>query len=79
MTTSNVQQALQDFYLIKLDLSEYDAGHQALLNERDILGPPTYLFLNAEQQEIRNLRLTGAFSEQELLDQIEKFKQHLGD
>ncbi len=79
LKAANVQQALQDFYLIKLDLSEYDAGHQALLNERDILGPPTYLFLNAEQQEIRNLRLTGAFSEQELLNQIEKFKQHLGD
>ena len=79
LKATNVQQALQDFYLIKLDLSEYDAGHQALLNERDILGPPTYLFLNAEQQEIRNLRLTGAFSEQELLNQIEKFQQHLGD
>lgn len=74
-----VRQSLKDFYLIKLDLSQYDAGHQALLNERDILGPPTYLFLNPNQQEIRNLRLTGAFTEQELLNQIEKFKHHLGD
>lgn len=79
LKSNHVKNALKDFYLIKLDLSEYDAGHQALLNERDILGPPTYLFLNNQQQEIRSLRLTGAFSEQELLTQIEKFKQHLGD
>ena len=79
LKSAQVQQSLKDFYLIKLDLSQYDAGHQALLNERDILGPPTYLFLDPKQQEIRNLRLTGAFTEQELLDQIEKFKHHLGE
>lgn len=77
LKSENVKTALKDFYLIKLDLSEYDANHQALLNARDILGPPTYLFLNSAQQEIRNLRLTGAFSEKELLEQIDKFQRHL--
>lgn len=77
LKSENVKTALKDFYLIKLDLSEYDANHQALLNARDILGPPTYLFLNSAQQEVRNLRLTGAFSEKELLEQIDKFQRHL--
>ncbi len=67
-----VQQALQPFYLIKLDLSHYDASHQALLNQWQILGPPTYLFLNAEHQEQRALRLTGAFSREQLLQQLGK-------
>ena len=40
----------------------------------DILGPPTYLFLDSKKQEIRGLRLTGAFSEQVLLAQLEKLK-----
>lgn len=69
-----IQQALAPYFLIKLDLSQYDATHQTLLNEWDILGPPTYLFLDRSHREIRGLRLTGAFSEAELLQQIAQFK-----
>ncbi|WP_343681916.1 protein-disulfide reductase DsbD [Acinetobacter baylyi] len=70
----DVQQALKSYYLIKLDLSHYDVSHQHLLNEWEILGPPTYLFLDQHHQEIRNLRLTGAFSKNELLQQLAAFK-----
>lgn len=70
-----VQQALAPYFLIKLDLSQYDATHQALLNRWEILGPPTYLFLDTQQQELRSLRLTGAFSEAELLAQLQRLEQ----
>lgn len=73
-----VQFALAPYYLIKLDLSHYDQSHEALLKQWNILGPPTYLFLSPEQKEIRALRLTGAFSQQELLQQLAslaKFKE----
>ncbi|EXA64234.1 thioredoxin family protein [Acinetobacter baumannii 348935] len=69
-----VQQALAPYFLIKLDLSQYDTTHQALLNRWEILGPPTYLFLDTQQQEIRSLRLTGAFSEAELLAQLQRLE-----
>lgn len=69
-----VQTALQPYYLIKLDLSQYDHSHQALLNQWQILGPPTYLFLNPQRQELRRLRLTGAFSKTELLDHLQALK-----
>lgn len=72
---AEVQQALSRYYLIKLDLSHYDASHQALLNQWDILGPPTYLFLDSQQQEIRALRLTGAFKKSELLQQLTQLKE----
>ncbi|MBJ9983936.1 protein-disulfide reductase DsbD [Acinetobacter sp. S40] len=71
---AQVQTALQPYYLIKLDLSQYDSSHQALLNQWQILGPPTYLFLNSQQQELRRLRLTGAFSKTELLDHLQALK-----
>ena len=74
----NVQRALAPYFLIKLDLSHYDATHQTLLNQWDILGPPTYLFLDQQQQEIRGLRLTGAFTEPELLKQLSEFAQQTG-
>ena len=74
LTSSTVKQALAEFYLIKLDLSHYDASHQALLNQWEILGPPTFLFLDARQQEIRSLRLTGAFNESTLLNQLQQLQ-----
>ncbi|WP_312309029.1 protein-disulfide reductase DsbD [Acinetobacter variabilis] len=70
-----VQQALAPYFLIKLDLSQYDATHQTLLNRWEILGPPTHLFLDTQQQEIRSLRLTGAFSGAELLAQLQRLEQ----
>lgn len=78
LKSAQVQQSLSPYTLIKLDLSHYDASHQQLLNQWDILGPPTYLFLSPTQQEIRGLRLTGAFSETELLQQLQQFQQGLG-
>ena len=74
LTSSTVKQALAEFYLIKLDLSHYDVSHQALLNKWEILGPPTFLFLDAQQQEIRSLRLTGAFNESTLLNQLQQLQ-----
>ncbi|MCG9480194.1 protein-disulfide reductase DsbD [Acinetobacter pittii] len=70
LKSPEVQAALAPYYLIKLDLSHYDQSHEALLKQWNILGPPTYLFLSPEQKEIRALRLTGAFSQQELLQQL---------
>lgn len=71
---AEVQTALQPYYLIKLDLSRYDASHQQLLNQWEILGPPTYVFLDRQHKEIRGLRLTGAFSKNELLQQVHAFE-----
>ncbi|WP_174660530.1 protein-disulfide reductase DsbD [Acinetobacter sp. 10FS3-1] len=75
LKSATVQQALAPYVLIKLDLSQYDAAHQSLFNQWEILGPPTYLFLNGQQQEIRGLRLTGAFNEAELLAQLKRLAQ----
>ena len=72
---AEVENALAPYYLIKLDLSHYDASHQALLSQWDILGPPTYLILDQQHKEIRTLRLTGAFQKSELLQQLAQLKE----
>ena len=79
LTDIEVQQALLPYYLIKLDFSHYDASHQALLKQWEILGPPTYLFLDPQQHEIRALRLTGEFKKTELLRQLKKLEEHDAD
>lgn len=77
LAKSDTQQAIQDYVRIKLDLSEYDERHQALLNELQVLGPPTMLFLTAQHQELRALRLTGSFNQQEFLEKVQQLSQSI--
>jgi thioredoxin:protein disulfide reductase len=72
LQTPEVQHALQDYYLIKLDLSAYQASHAALLKQWQVLGPPTFVFLDASRQEQRHLRLTGSVTEQQLLQKLQQ-------
>lgn len=71
----DVQDRLKGVTLIKLDLTEYHASQDHILKEHEILGPPTMLFLNANAQEIRQLRFTGAFSAPQLVQQLNKDQQ----
>lgn len=69
---ADVQRALHDFVLIKLDLSTYEKSQDLILKQHEILGPPTLLIFNAEGQEIRDLRLTGTFKAEQLIQQLQK-------
>lgn len=71
---SDVQTALKDVYLIKLDLSQYDASQDVILKKYEILGPPTLLFMSPQAQEMRALRLTGTFKADSLLEQMSRSK-----
>jgi thiol:disulfide interchange protein DsbD len=69
---ADVQQALKDFSLIKLDLTQYNASQDNILKKWEILGPPTLLILDSQAQEIRQLRLTGTFSAKLLIKQLQQ-------
>ena len=73
----DVQDALKNFTLIQLDLTEYNASQDIILKQREILGPPTMLFLDHNAQEIRALRFTGTFSATQLLQQTAKVQEAL--
>ncbi|TCM60271.1 thiol:disulfide interchange protein DsbD [Acinetobacter calcoaceticus] len=67
---ADVQQAMAGYSLIKLDLTEYEASQDLILKDREILGPPTMLFLDAQGIEQRPLRLTGTFSAKQFIQQL---------
>ncbi len=71
---SDVQTALQNVVRIKLDLTHYHSSQDELLKEWQILGPPTFIFLNAAHQEQRELRLTGSFSATHLLGKLQQLQ-----
>lgn len=66
----DVQNALENVVRIQLDLTHYDASQDILLKQWQILGPPTMIFLNSNQQEQRALRLTGTFTAGQLLSRL---------
>lgn len=69
---TDVQQALTNFTLIKLDLTHNDPSQDLILAQREILGPPSMLFLDANAQELRQLRLTGTFSAKQFIHQLKQ-------
>lgn len=72
---TDVQDALKNVVRIKLDLTEQHPSQDALLKKWQILGPPTMLFLGAQQQEQRDLRLTGTFNAPQLIQNIHQLSE----
>ena len=73
---TDVQSALKDFTLIKLDLTNYNESQDLILKEWEILGPPTLLILQANGTEQRALRLTGTFSATQLIKQLQSAQKN---
>ncbi|MBF4521010.1 protein-disulfide reductase DsbD [Acinetobacter towneri] len=72
---TDVQDALKNVVRIKLDLTEQHPSQDALLKKWQILGPPTMLFLGAQRQEQRDLRLTGTFNAPQLIQNIHQLSE----
>lgn len=71
----DVQAGLESVQRIKLDLTHYDRSQDELLRNWQILGPPTFIFLDAQHQEQRELRLTGSFSALQLIHRLQQLTQ----
>lgn len=72
---ADVQQALTSVQRIKLDITDYHASQDELLKQWQVLGPPTMILLNSDHQELRNLRLTGTFSAEQLIGRLQQLDQ----
>lgn len=62
--------ALDDYLLLKLDMTDNTAEHQQLLKQLKVFGPPTMLFYNHSGEEQRAQRLVGHVSAEALLEHL---------
>jgi thiol:disulfide interchange protein DsbD len=62
--------ALDDYLLLKLDMTDNTEAHQAMLKALKVFGPPTMLFYNADGEEWRDYRLVGHVSAEKLLEHL---------
>lgn len=70
----DVQNALKNKMMLRVDLTKNDAFDQALLKQFHVVGPPTIIFFNAKGQELRSFRIVGEVNAEEFLAQLTKIK-----
>lgn len=71
-TNSEVIEALQEFNLLKIDMTSSSAKQQQLLTLLEIYGPPSILFFNTDGIEIKNKRIVGDVNAKAMLDLLQK-------
>lgn len=59
---SQIRSTLNDFVVVKVDLTANNADTKTLLNQFNVVAPPTFLFFNTEGKELNKLRLVGEVS-----------------
>lgn len=61
-----------DFTLLKLDMTDNTAAHQALLKDLKVFGPPTMVFFTSSGTEITGQRLVGHVSANAMLSHLQQ-------
>ncbi|MDY7219838.1 protein-disulfide reductase DsbD [Denitrificimonas sp. JX-1] len=64
---AEVQDALTDFRQLQLDVTLNTEAHKKFMQDRQIMGPPTILFIDPQGNEHRAERITGEVSASEFL------------
>lgn len=68
---SEVQQALKNFVLLQIDLTNNTAMDKAILKHYQVIAPPTLLFFNPKGKELLPQRLIGDINKQEFLRHLQ--------
>jgi thiol:disulfide interchange protein DsbD len=71
----DVKQMLRQFSVIKVDITESGDAQQAILNEYQVIAPPTFIFMNKAGEELANMRLVGEVSKANFMQQLEAAKE----
>ena len=71
-----VQMLLNKVIVLKVDLTKNDAQSQAILKHFKVVAPPTFLFINGEGHELKQLRLVGEIRSNQFYTALKKALAH---
>lgn len=71
---TEIIQTLQQFNLLKIDMTDSDPQQKQLLSLLEIYGPPSILFFNPNGAEIKSKRIVGEINEKEMLYILQSLK-----
>ncbi|MBA2709650.1 MAG: protein-disulfide reductase DsbD [Tatlockia sp.] len=66
----HVVKVLKDFVVLKVDITGNKEQERALLNQFNVVAPPTFVFLNKEGTEQADLRLVGEPAKNQFLERL---------
>jgi Thiol:disulfide interchange protein len=72
-----VQDAMADYRLLQVDVTENTASDQALLDRYGLFGPPTLLFFDASGEELADARILGEMDRDEFLQHLAGVNEHI--
>ena len=75
----NIQTQLKKFTLLKIDLTHMTVDKESLMHSQQVIGPPAILFLQANGEELRELRITGKISAKQFSDTLKKVSSKFKD
>jgi len=68
----HIQNKLNQYHLVKADVTENTQKNQALLNKFGLFGPPSMLFFDQNGEEMKSLRIVGEINESGLNNILKK-------
>lgn len=70
LSTAQVRSELNDFARIKFDLTDNTADQRAWLSDHSLFGPPAFIFLDTQGQEVSAARIQGEVTQDEFLGRV---------
>lgn len=67
-----VKAALANFILLRADVTANDANDKAIMQQYNVIAPPTILFFTPDGKELQNLRISGEISPAKLLEYLQQ-------
>jgi thioredoxin:protein disulfide reductase len=68
---ADVQALLNQFHLIKVDVTKNSNENIQLLEDLQLFGPPSYLLFNEQKNEIKDLRIVGEISKDAFVERLQ--------
>lgn len=67
-----IRDMLQQFVMLRVDVTANDPQSQALLQQMHVIAPPTFLFIDEQGKELTDLRLVGDINADTLLQHLQQ-------
>ncbi|BDW10000.1 hypothetical protein PSHI8_00820 [Polynucleobacter sp. SHI8] len=75
LSNQDIKNQLQNFKRIEVDVTTSGINEKELLNEYQLFGPPAFIFINAQGQEVEKLRVVGIISPEKLQEKLRLLRQ----
>ncbi len=78
LTAPAVKRQLEDYTLVRFDITESNAEQRALLDRYQLFGPPALLFFDANGSEKTSVRVVGETNAGEFAEHLTRIRADLG-